>query len=162
VGIDPGSRNVGYAAIVATVARPVHPSHFRLTHAGVLRCSAKETLLARIGQLHQAMHELLHEIQPSVCVLESSFMGINPRSALMLGQARGALIASCARHSVPIHELTPSEVKKTITGKGNADKEQVALSLRHLLAFERQGLSYDVSDALAIALSWGLHHSTLR
>jgi crossover junction endodeoxyribonuclease RuvC len=156
LGIDPGSRLVGFAAITPVHPRPVHPKHFCIAHAGVLRCKDSVDIVVRIGQLHQAMHGLIGEIQPTVCVIESAFIGINPRSALLLGQARGSLLAACARFDLPIRELSPTEVKKAITGKGNADKEQVAVALGQLMGFDRQGMSYDVSDALAIALTYGL------
>ena len=156
LGIDPGSRLVGFAAITPIHARPVHPKHFCIAHAGVLKCKDSMDIVLRIGHLHQAMHGLIGEIQPTVCVLESAFMGINPRSALLLGQARGALLAACARFGLPIKEISPSEVKRAIAGKGNADKKQVAEALAQLMGFDRQGMSYDVSDALAIALTFGL------
>ncbi len=156
LGIDPGSRLVGFAAIAPLRPHPVHPKHFAIAHAGVLACKDSMEIILRIGHLHRAMHGLLGEIQPTVCVLESAFMGVNPRSALLLGQARGALVAACARYDLPIHEISPSEVKKSIAGKGNADKKQVAAALEQLMGFDRQGMSYDVSDALAIALTFGI------
>ena len=81
---------------------------------------------------------------------------MNPQSAIKLGLIRGAIITAVSRLNISICELAPTKIKKIITGNGHAAKEDVARSLKVLLNYELGSLSYDASDALAIALSCGL------
>ena len=156
LGVDPGSRVAGYAFIRARKANPVLPTDFDVVEAGVLRASADLPYAQRIGLMHEALHGLVLQHGPDVCVLEKAFFDKNVSSALKLGEVRGAFIAACARCSVPVDEITPAEVKKTITGNGRAEKELVSLSLKTLMGFDRGALPHDVTDALAISLCFGL------
>lgn len=165
LGIDPGTRTVGFAFIRARTAHPVLPRDFAIVEAGVLRADPDLPYGERIGLLHATLHDLLVEREPDVCVLEKAFFDKNASSALKLGEARGAFIAACARAGVPILEITPAEVKKTITGNGRAEKEQVSLSLKVLMGFDRGRLPHDVTDALAISLCFGMklmHRAPLK
>lgn len=156
LGVDPGSRVAGYAFIQAKSAVPRTPADFRILDAGVLRPDPKLGYAARIALLHGALFDLIAEFRPSVCVLEKAFFDKNVSSAMRLGEVRGAFIAAAGRGGAAIEEITPAEVKKTLTGNGRADKEQVALTLKTLLGFDRGHLPHDVSDALAICLCYGL------
>lgn len=156
VGIDPGSRIAGYAFIRAKIPQPRLPRDFQVIDAGVMRVSAELPLAERIGLLHVALHELLAEHRPQGCVMETPFCDKNANTAIKLGETRGALIAACARLGVKTYEITPAEVKKTITGNGRADKELVSQALKALIGFERGKLPHDVTDALAIGLCFGL------
>ena len=160
LGIDPGSRTAGYAFIRARCLRPAQPRDFEIIDAGVLRASAELPAWERIALLHEAIHELMSRHAPRVCVLEKAFFDKNASSALRLGEVRGAFIAAAGRSSVAVEEITPSEVKKTITGNGRADKESVSLNLRALTGFDRGRLPHDVTDALAISFSFGLKLAT--
>lgn len=156
LGIDPGSRVAGYAVLRARRPSPVVPRDFTVVEAGALKADPSLTHGERIGLLHEALHELIVRHAPTVCVLEKAFADKNVSSAIKLGEVRGAFIAACARSSVPTREITPAEVKKTITGNGRAEKELVSLSLRALMGFDRGDLPHDVTDALAIGLCYGL------
>ena len=156
VGIDPGSRVAGYAFLRARVARPVLPRDFHILDAGVMRANAALPATERIMLLHEALYLLLAEHKPVTCVIEQAFCDKNVASALRLGEVRGAFFSACGRANVEVQEITPAEVKKTITGNGRADKDLVAMSLKALMGFDRGGLPHDVSDAVAIGLSFGL------
>lgn len=123
---------------------------------GTIRSKAGLSHTDRTGYLHDALYQLASQYSPEVCVMEKAFTGINPLSALRLGETRGALIAAVRRLGISVFEVTPTQVKKAITGQGHATKEQIAHALRYLLAFDRGDLPPDVSDAVAIGLSYGL------
>jgi crossover junction endodeoxyribonuclease RuvC len=156
LGVDPGSRVAGYAFIRPRKARPVTPRDFEVVDAGVLRAQATLAYCERIALLHDALFELMREHEPEVCVLERAFADKNISSALRLGEVRGAFIAAAGRNGVRIEEITPAEVKKTITGNGRADKDMESATIAALTGFDRGGLPHDVTDALAISLCYGL------
>lgn len=156
LGVDPGSRNAGFAFIRAKVSKPILPRDFVVIEAGVLRADINLPFAERIGLLHEALYEMIERLSPDICVIEKAFYDKNVSTALKLGEVRGAFIAACARGSVKTMEITPAEVKKTITGNGRSEKEQVSLSLKALMGFDRGSLPHDVTDALAISLCYGM------
>lgn len=156
LGLDPGSLRTGYAFIASAQDRPRSPRDFSIIDAGILRISANLQYQERIAKLHEAVHALILQHRPTVCVIEKAFCDKNVNSALKLGELRGAYICAAARAAVRVEEITPAEVKKTIAGNGRADKEQVSRAVRALTGFERGDLPHDVTDALAISLSYGL------
>lgn len=156
LGLDPGSRVAGFAFVRSKTGRASSPRDFEVLDAGALKAPLDLPHAERIGLLHEALHELLIKYQPKVCVVERVFVDKNPNSAIKLGEVRGAFIAACGRAGVEVDEITPAEVKKTITGNGRADKEMVSLALEALMGFERGRLPHDVTDALAISLCFGL------
>ncbi|MBP6218132.1 MAG: crossover junction endodeoxyribonuclease RuvC [Oligoflexales bacterium] len=156
LGVDPGSRIAGFALIDSSCPRPVFPRDFSVLDVGVIRFTGKESVVDRIGQLHNALYELIRELKPSICVFENVYSGKNPLSALKLGQVRGAFIAAAARCSVKAEEIASTRVKSLVTGRGHASKTEVSEALKLLMGFEQGSLPHDASDALAIALSYGL------
>ena len=159
MGIDPGSRVCGFACIETKKPRPTKPSDFKIITAGVVRLDQISDHYERMGHLFRTISNLLEEINPSVCMLEKAFCGINISSALKLGEARGSLMAAIAARAVALQQITPAQVKKTIAGNGRATKEEISIALKAHLGFVRGNLPYDASDALAIALCGGLEFS---
>ncbi len=155
LGIDPGSRITGFG-ILQIPRGAVNFRNIQVIAVGTLRSKASLSSTERTGYLHEAVYKLAAEYAPEICVIEKAFTGINPFSALRLGETRGAMIAAVRRLGIEVAEITPTQVKKTITGQGHADKEQVAAALRYLLSFDRGSLPADASDAVAIGLSYGL------
>ena len=153
LGIDPGSRVIGFALLGATKVTPLTPKDWTVLDAGVLRASADLEMPARLGEIHNALFDLASELAPSHVVIEKAFHGVNASTAIKLGEARGALISAVARIGVPITEITPAQVKRLIAGHGAASKEQVYQALQALLGFNKGRLPLDASDALAIALT---------
>jgi crossover junction endodeoxyribonuclease RuvC len=156
LGIDPGSLVVGYACVTVPARLPVSVKNISINDAGVMRAPAKKSHAQRIGMLHEALYALISKHEPHILVIEKAFTGINMSSALKLGEARGALITAAQRHRLDVSEITPSQVKKSIVGNGQATKEQVSETLRILCGFDRGSLPFDATDALAIALTFGL------
>lgn len=156
VGIDPGSQKSGIAYIVGKTLYPFSPKDFKLIDVFTLSSKGNQPLNKRISMFHNAVYELLLEFKPTLCALETCFMGKNPQSAIKLGMVRGAIVSAVYRLNIPLYEIAPTKIKKIITGNGRAPKEEVAGSLKSLLGYDLGGLSYDASDALAIALSCGL------
>lgn len=156
VGVDPGTRVVGYAFLRTLKARPATPRDFEVIDAGVLRASVTLAPHVRIGLLHEGLFGLMEQHEASVLVLEKAFCDKNPQSALRIGEARGAFMACAGRLGVQLEEITPAEVKKTLTGNGRAEKDDVSRALKAFTGFDRGALPHDVTDALAIALCFGL------
>lgn len=155
IGIDPGSNITGFG-ILEIPSGIVNIKKIRLVAAGVLKTQSKLAHFDRSGYLHDAMFQLTEKYQPEWCAIEKAFVGININSALRLGETRGALIAAVRRHKIQVAEITPTQVKKSVTGQGHASKEQVAAALKYLIGFELGDLPHDASDAIAIALSHAL------
>lgn len=112
----------------------------------------------RLGLIYDGVMQLIEQYQPTVFAIEDVFVARNPRSALILGQARGVAIAAAVAHRLPIYEYSARQVKKTVVGSGRASKEQVQHMVQVLL--ELGGCPQaDAADALAIGLC---HVNTAR
>ncbi len=156
LGIDPGTRVIGFALIEAVKIRPLGPKDWSIVDIGVMRASTGLDLTNRLGEIHAGLHHLISETSPRLVAIEKAFHGLNAATAIKLGEARGALIAAILRHQLPVHEVTPAEVKRLIAGHGAAEKEQVYRALKSLTGFELGELPLDASDALGIALAASL------
>lgn len=155
LGLDPGSRITGFG-VLEIPHGAINIKNVRLVAVGVIKSQATLAHSERTGYLHEAVFQLAEKYAPKICVIERAFTGINPHSALRLGETRGALIAAVRRLEIKVAEISPTEVKKIITGHGHASKEQIALALQYLLKFDRANLPLDASDAVAIGLSYSL------
>jgi len=154
LGLDPGSRHTGFGLV-----RQRGPK-LEAIDFGRLSVSAKATLPERLGAISTDLEELLRTLRPAVVAVESTFLGQNPRSLVVLSQARGALLGVLGRHRIDVLEYSPAEVKSAVTGNGRADKQQVSEMVRVLLHLPRDPLPEDATDALAIAICCA-HRRTL-
>ncbi|MDO4230567.1 MAG: crossover junction endodeoxyribonuclease RuvC [Lautropia sp.] len=144
LGIDPGLRVTGFGLI------DTRGDAMRYVTSGVIR-SGEGQLPERIGRLHEGIVELVQEFRPTVAVVEIVFVNVNPKSTLMLGQARGAAIGALVSQKMPVYEYTALQVKQAVVGYGRATKEQVQEMVKRLLTLP--GLpSADAADALACAI----------
>lgn len=157
LGVDPGSRAAGWA-IVSFDGPP------RLVAAGVLRPSTTTPFAARLLALHDGLLEVVRREKPDEAAVEKVFSGVNPQSLITLGEARGVLLLALARASLPVHEVTPAEIKKTVTGTGQADKEQVRRMVLALLGPPSGPgrLALDAADAAAAAMTHGFRTAAGR
>lgn len=146
LGIDPGSSATGYGVVDAVGSRLRHVAH------GVIRARRNASLAYRMAGIHAQLLEVAGEYRPDVAVIEKVFLAASPRSALVLGQARGVALAALAAHGLEVHELSAKEVKKAVAGTGAADKKQVQFMVSRLLGLDQSPPS-DAADALAIAIS---------
>lgn len=145
LGIDPGSRLCGWGLVECQGSQLVHVDN------GVIVLDPKQRLESRLGTLLDAIEGVLSRHRPTTVAVEGVFQHRNPRSALVLGHARGVALAAAARAGLEIHEYTPQQVKKAVTGSGRADKAQVQqmVSLRLSLPETPQE---DAADAVAVAI----------
>jgi crossover junction endodeoxyribonuclease RuvC len=147
LGIDPGTRVVGYGAVVAREPRP------RLFGAGVIEPEAGLDVPARLGRILAEFEQLLAEVRPDVVVVEQAFASRNPQSALRIGEGRGVILAAAARFGARIVQFPPAVAKKALVGNGAADKSQVAAMVAAELGLPEPPEPLDASDALALALA---------
>ncbi len=153
MGIDPGSRVIGFSLLAAKKANPLGPRDWIVEDVGVIKVAPLAAMSARLGEVHAGIFELIQDLAPTEVAIEKAFYGINASTAIKLGEARGAILSAVARAGLPVTEITPAEVKRCVAGNGSADKEQVYLALKSILGFDRGSLPLDASDALAIALT---------
>ena len=146
LGVDPGSSATGFGLIER------EGGQLRPLRHGVLRPPAGGDLSIRLEFLHRRLFEIATQEKPTVAVVERVFMASNARSALVLGQARGALLASLGSAGVRVVEVAAREAKQSVTGHGGADKNQVKAMVTRLLGLLSEPPS-DAADALALALT---------
>ena len=156
IGIDPGSQITGFCILEKPDKNSRNIKEMKIIDAGVLRTKSGISSYEKTGYLHKSVLSLIKQHQPQTMVIEKAFTGVNPQSALRLGETRGSYISAAFMHDLKIREMTPTHVKKAITGHGHADKDQVANAVKYLMGFEKKKLPYDVTDAIAIALSYSL------
>lgn len=155
LGIDPGSLHCGYALLEDLGGR------FPLVReAGVWHLGDRTPLPRRLADLQERMEAILRSQNPQVLALEESFVHKNVRTAMVLGHARGVIIACCARSGLEVFEYAPSSVKQAVAGSGRASKEGVADLVRRQLGLVDMPDSADATDALAIALTHHLQASS--
>jgi crossover junction endodeoxyribonuclease RuvC len=106
----------------------------------------------RLHQLHELVRDVVRHHEPDAAAVERVFVAHSPRSALVLGQARGAVLAALGGLALGVTEYAPAEIKQAVTGSGRADKRQVAVMVRRLLCLARIPESDHAADALAAAI----------
>lgn len=148
LGLDPGSRHTGFGLVDRRGSRLSCVGHGRIS------LPRDAPLPARLAHLSRELETLVRAHAPDVAVLESLYHGINPRSLIVLAQARGALVATLALQGLEVHEYSPAEVKTAVVGHGRADKEQVGHMVKLILGLAREPMPADASDALAVAICY--------
>lgn len=146
LGIDPGTQLMGYALLRIQNGKP------QVVLMDVLKLTKEKDIYARLGMIHSKVCELIGSYQPSSFAIEAPFFGKNVQSMLKLGRAQGVAIAAAMQASIPVTEYSPKKVKQSISGNGNADKEQVWRMLQRILNIEEKPQYFDATDALAVAL----------
>lgn len=151
MGIDPGSLNTGYGVVTRQGGALVHVC------SGALSPGGRLTMAERLLRISDGLCGLIEEHRPDAVSIESVFAAINVKSAIALGQARGAALVCAARFCLPVFEYAPSSVKLAVTGYGQATKEQVQKMVGLLLKTQEAFKKADASDALAMAICH-IHH----
>ena len=146
LGLDPSLRGTGYGVI--KLAKPYPQT---LTH-GVIACPMGWEHSRCLVKIVQTLREVLRQQQPAVCVVEGLFYAQNLQTALTMGEARGAALATIAEAGLEIYELAPRKVKQAIVGYGAAQKSAVAKMVQRLLSLPALP-EPDAADALALALT---------
>ncbi len=157
LGIDPGLQATGYGVIDLT-------EQFTLEcrAAGVIRPAGSD-LAPRLLQLHTELTAVLHEFIPDAMAVEDLYATYShPRTAILMGHARGVIFLAAAQRAVPVLSYTPTDVKRAVTGHGHAGKEQVQAMVLRMLRLPDAPIPDHVSDALALALCHASRERGLR
>lgn len=140
---------MGYALMDVTNSTP------QLLVMDVLKLSSKKDAYERLQKIHATVVDLIGTYSPNTFAIEAPFYGKNVQSMLKLGRAQGVAIAAAMHAGLDVTEYSPKKVKQSITGNGNADKDQVWKMLQRIMNLEEKPQYFDATDALAVALC---HH----
>ena len=146
LGIDPGSRNLGYAII------KMDKNSLKLVEAGLIKIK-QDTLQYQISQLIEGLDLVLKNYKIDEVAIEDIFFAYNPKTVLKLAQFRGALSLRILQIHGNFSEYTPLQVKKALTGKAKAKKEQVAFMVKKILGIKKEIKPLDITDAMAVAIT---------
>jgi crossover junction endodeoxyribonuclease RuvC len=150
LGIDPGLRLTGYGVI------DWHPLKPKLVDGGVIRLQEKEQVAQRLVELERDLDALFGEYKPELCAVVQLYAHYgHPRTAILMGHARGVILLVAARRGVRIEQFAANRIKQSLTGHGHASKEQMQKAVQGLWNLEKPPEPPDVADALAIALCAG-------
>ena len=148
LGIDPGLGTTGYG-IISNIN-----NEMELVDFGTIKTSPKDSLSKRLKIIFDDISELIIKYKPSIFSIEEIFYSNNVKSSLLLGHARGVAIAAAATNDIIVYEYSAKKIKQSLTGNGNAHKEQVKFMVKNLLKLQEAPKSHDASDALAIAICY--------
>ncbi len=152
MGVDPGLSRTGYGVLEAV------GSLVRALDFGQIETPARKPLSERLAIIYERTKELICVHHPDLLVVEQIFLGSNAKSAMAVGQSRGAVLLAAAHCGVAVEEYSPLQVKYALVGYGRAEKRQVSYMVRTLLGLEEDIRSSHAGDALALAICH-IHHS---
>lgn len=149
MGIDPGTNVMGYGIL------GINGRKAEMIVMGVIQLNRFESHYLRLARIYDRVSSLVQQYLPDELAIEAPFFGKNVQSMLKLGRAQGVAMAAALARDIPIAEYPPLNVKKAVTGNGQASKEQVANMLKHLLSIPEEKMPdmLDATDALAVALT---------
>jgi crossover junction endodeoxyribonuclease RuvC len=155
LGIDPGTLVMGYGII------SVSGKDCSLVELGVVKPGATKDTYKKLQLIFNTVSGLITRYHPTDFAIEAPFFGKNVQSMLKLGRAQGVAIAAAMRHGLEVTEYSPRKIKQSVTGNGNAGKEQVMKMLQTLLSFKDNPRHFDATDALAVAMCHHLQCSSI-
>lgn len=145
IGFDPGTRFCGYGIIEADKRKIIAAG------CDVIKLSSKLKLSGKLAELFQRITAVLEEYKPDIAVIETIFYGKNIQSSITLAHARGVILLACALSNIRVFDYSPREIKKAVTGNGNASKSQVRGMIQKIIGLKEPIQSEDASDALSVA-----------
>ena len=146
LGIDPGIADTGWGVIDHSSGKS------RVVAYGTIRTSARDLLPERLLQIHAGISGVINEYQPQAAAIEELFGGVNLKTALAVGEARGVIVHACAANNVWPVDYTPLRIKQAVVGYGRATKQQVQQMVKALLAEPKVPRPDHAADALAVAI----------
>ncbi|MDD5495821.1 MAG: crossover junction endodeoxyribonuclease RuvC [Candidatus Omnitrophica bacterium] len=147
LGIDPGLGVTGYAVI--------EDYDFTLVEAGVIKTQVNTPIQSRLKKIYDGVSEIIREHSPEVLVLEKIYSHYkHPTTAILMGHARASICLACGQHNVKLINYPSTRIKKAVTGNGHASKQQVQRMVQNILRLKKAPEPTDVSDAVAMALSY--------
>jgi crossover junction endodeoxyribonuclease RuvC len=156
LGIDPGTTVMGYGLLL------IEGKKYKILQYGVIHLKKYKTHELKLKKIFERVTSIIDEFLPDTVALEAPFYGVNVQSMLKLGRAQGVAMAAALARDIPITEYSPKKVKQSVTGNGNASKEQVAAMLQTLLNIEELPKLLDATDALAVALCHHFHEGRMQ
>ena len=156
LGIDPGTAACGFGIVHESAGR------LRALDHGWFKTPAGERPELRLKTIFDGVAGLIEAYTPAAVVLEESYVGADARTALSVGQARGAVLVACAVAGVDCAEYAPARVKQTVCGYGRADKEQVGKMVKAILSLDEVPTPNHAADALAVAICHALAPPLMR
>lgn len=145
LGLDPGLRHTGWGLVEA------QGNQLRFRACGTVHTDAATDLASRLSGLYRGLAEMIEGHLPREAAVEETVVNRNPLSSLKLGHARGVVLLAASHAGLEVHEYAAKQVKRAVTGTGNAAKEQVAVMVRFLLPGCGEVVA-DAADALAVAI----------
>jgi crossover junction endodeoxyribonuclease RuvC len=155
LGIDPGTKVLGYGIILE------RGNQLSLLSLGVVKLDHLDDHALKLQRIFDKTSALIEEYKPDFVALEAPFYGKNVQVMLKLGRAQGVAMAAALNRTIPIFEYAPRKIKQSVTGNGNASKEQVAAMLKTLLKFDETPHFLDATDGLAVAVCHAFQHRGL-
>ena len=150
IGLDPGLQITGYGVIDYAPTRPA------LVDGGVIRLKIKTSIADRLVELETELDGLFDEHKPDAAAVEQLYSNYaHPRTAILMGHARGVILLVARRRGVEVHEFAANRIKQSLTGHGHASKEQMQRAIQHQWSLAKPPDPPDVADALAVALCCG-------
>ena len=147
LGVDPGLNATGYGLITFQAGR------FQLVEGGVIRSRQADPMERRVGDIFSGILEIIDEFHPDIMAMEEIYSHIkHPKTAVIMAQARGAILAAASLREVPVRSYAATMIKMSLTGNGRAAKDQVQRMVFSLLELSAPEKPYDTYDALAAAL----------
>ncbi len=147
LGIDPGLNITGYAMLT-------DEGHgLQICEAGVVRGRTRNSLTARVAEIHQGISDVIQSLRPTVMALEQLYSHYQrPRTAILMGHARGVICLAAAQAGIDVNHYNATQIKRMLTGNGRAPKTQVQRAVQRELGLAELPDPPDVADALAIAM----------
>ncbi|MBC7363816.1 MAG: crossover junction endodeoxyribonuclease RuvC [Candidatus Aminicenantes bacterium] len=152
LGIDPSLKSTGFGIVDSQEQK------LEAVVYGIIKTSESQPFPQRLNEIRQELEKIIQNYTPDEVAIENPFYARNVRTAISLGQVRGAVLIAIASSKIPLFEYSALEIKKAVTGYGQAEKDQVQRMVKILLNLEDEHMSLDASDALAAAIC----HANLR
>jgi len=147
LGIDPGLQVCGYACLEAGEEK------HKLIEAGVIRTDSRLPMEEKLNRIAEDMDSLLKNLNPDVVAVEELYSHYaHPKTAILMGHARGVILQRCAQTGIEVRSFSATRLKKSITGNGRASKEQVQRTIQAILSLSKLPEPADVADAIAATL----------
>ncbi len=155
LGIDPGTATTGYGIIEKEKSILRHVDH------GVFETSKLKKASPRLSDLEKQLQEVIKRHKPKLAAVERLYFFKNLKTVMPVSEARGVILLTLAKNSIPVFELTPLQAKMAITGYGRADKKQVSRMVREILKLSEIPKPDDAADALAMAIACAFSQNAL-
>jgi crossover junction endodeoxyribonuclease RuvC len=149
IGIDPGYAILGYGVVDSA------PNKYSLVECGVLTTDKDASMPERLKRIYSMLMEVIAEFEPETAAVEELYFNSNAKTAIKVGEARGAAILACANSGLPVYEYTPLQIKQALAGYGRADKRQMQEIVRRVCGLKDVPKPDDAADAVAAAICHG-------